>query len=384
MIPRAITERLKYFASKYPIVTLTGPRQSGKSTLLKNTFPDYQYVSLEDPDVLLMAKEDPRLFLRQYPDKTIIDEAQRFPELFSYLQTHVDKAEKDGMYLLSGSHNFLLFEKISQTLAGRTAILKLLPLSFNELSGHGINFPDIESLMLSGGYPRIYHKKIKPSDFFPFYIQTYIEKDVRQLLNISNLDSFMRFVKMCAGRIGQLLNLSSLANECGITQPTAKAWLSVLEASFIVFQLKPYHQNFNKRLVKTPKLFFFDTGLACSLLGINTAEQLTTHFLRGGLFENWAISELVKQGFNQVKEPAIYFWRDNTGNEVDLLLEEGNKIIATEIKSGSTYSSSFFKNLSFWEKTTGALKENLSVIYGGEKSMDTPHGKLISWKDWPV
>ncbi|ALO17357.1 hypothetical protein L21SP5_03762 [Salinivirga cyanobacteriivorans] len=381
MIKRNLADKLKYFVSKYPIVTVTGPRQSGKTTLIKSIFPDYEYVNFEDPDMLLLAQEDPRLFLSQYSNKVILDEAQRLPELFSYLQSHTDKANKEGMYIISGSQNFLLMEKISQTLAGRTAILKLLPFSKRELANTSIKLKTPDEHIFNGGYPRLYDKKIDPIDFYPFYIQTYIERDVRQLQNISNLLQFNRFVKLCAGRIGQLLNLSSIANECGITQPTAKAWLSILEASYIIYLLKPHHKNFNKRLVKTPKLYFYDTGLACSLLGIQNHSQILTHYLRGGLFENWMIMELIKKHFNNAKEPHIYFWRDNTGNEIDLLIENDLQIEAYEIKSGSTYNKNFFKGLQYWDKLNNK-KTAGSVIYGGNKSMETPYGKLISWQDW--
>ncbi|HSV87465.1 MAG TPA: ATP-binding protein [Bacteroidales bacterium] len=382
MIPRAITDKVRYFASKYPVVTLTGPRQSGKSTLLKNAFPDYQYLSLEDPDILLRAKEDPRLFLRQYPNRIIIDEAQRFPQLFSFMQTHVDNEGKEGMYLLSGSQNFLLRENISQTLAGRTAILKLLPFSFSELEQHGFEFPQFESIVFKGGYPRIYQKNLEPHEFYPFYSQTYIERDVRQVQNVSNLDLFVRFVKLCAGRVGQLLNISALANDCGITQPTAKAWLSVLEASYIIFFLRPFHKNYSKRLVKSPKLYFIDTGLACSLLGISTESQLSNHFLRGGLFENWVILEMVKKSFASGQEPSLYFWRDNTGNEIDLLIEKSGALTVIEVKAGSTYTQGFLKNLNFWKKIQVDEGSNLAIVYGGDKTIETPHARLISWKDW--
>jgi len=379
MIKRSITEKLRYYSTKYPVVTITGPRQSGKSTLIKDTFPDYNYITLEDPDILLMIKDDTRLFLKNFPDKTIIDEAQRYPEIFSYLQGHIDKSSKNGMYILSGSHNFLLMESISQTLAGRTAILKLLPLSYRELELHGIAFTDIDALIFNGLYPGLFDKNLKPEEFYPFYIQTYIERDVRMLINITDLNIFVRFTKMCAGRIGQLLNLSALSNECGISQPTAKAWLSILEASYIIYLLKPHHQNFNKRLVKTPKLYFYDTGLACSLLGLRSSEQLNTHYLRGELFENYVITEYIKNSLNDVKEPDIYFWRDNTGNEVDLLIEDAARLKAVEIKSGATFREDFFKGISYWEKLSNSSDN--SVVYGGNLSMATKYGKLISWKD---
>lgn len=348
---------------------------------MREVFTDYKYLSFEDPDVLLMAKEDPRLFLNQHNSKCIFDEAQRFPEIFSWLQSHVDKSNREGLYILSGSHNFLLMEKVSQSLAGRTAILKLLPFSYSELTRVGIKHSSLDELLFKGFYPRIYDKNLKPEEFYPFYIQTYVERDVRQLVNISDVSKFIKFIKLCAGRIGQLLNLSSLCNECGISQPTANAWLSILETSYIVYLLKPYHKNYNKRLVKTPKLYFYDVGLASSLLGINSPEQLFSHFLRGSLFENLIIIEYLKSCFNRANEPNIYFWRDNTGNEIDLLIEKDSQLFAYEIKSGSTYNPDFFKNLKFWEKVTG-YSQNMAVVYGGEQSVKTKYGTLISWSNW--
>ena len=382
MIYRDITEKLIYYTGKYPVVTLTGPRQSGKSTLLKNSFPEYKYVSLEDPDILLRIEEDPRLFLQNYPDKTIIDEAQRFPDLFSYLQGHVDNVNKTGMYILSGSHNFLLMEKISQTLAGRTAILKLLPFSYNELGNAKFEFQLADELIHKGSYPRIYDKTLEPDEFYPFYIQTYIERDIRQLKNVSDMNLFLRFVKLCAGRTGQLLNTSALANECGISQPTAGAWLSLLEASFIIYLLRPHFRNFNKRLVKTPKLYFYDSGLACSLLGIKSVEQLNMHYLKGELFENFIIAEHLKNCYNNALDPNIYFWRDNIGNEIDLIIEKGNKTEVVEIKSGLTANDNFFRNLRYWQKLTSTPESLLSVVYGGENSLRMKNGNLVSWKDW--
>lgn len=382
MISRHIGHKLIYFSKKYPIVTLTGPRQSGKSTLLRHLFPDYEYVSLEDPDRLLLAKEDPRLFLQKYNDKTIIDEAQKFPELFSYLQTHVDAAGKDGMYILSGSHNFLLMERISQSLAGRTAILKLLPFSYLELHNAELKENSFYKTIHKGFYPRIYDKDLQPEEFYPFYIQAYIEKDVRLFKNISDLQQFVRFLKMCAGRIGQLLNLSALANECGISQPTAKAWLSILESSYIIYLLKPYYKNFNKRLTKSPKLYFLDTGLACSLLGIRSDEDIITHFLKGALFENLLIIEQIKKAYNSSEEPQIYFWRDHIGNEIDLLVEKGNGFEVFEFKSGITYTPDFFKVFSYWEKLTATERNSMHVVYGGDESIQTKHGTLMSWKDF--
>lgn len=381
MIERALKNKLLEMTTKYPIVTLTGPRQSGKSTLLRTSFPNYQYVSLEDPDIRLFAIDDPRGFLATYSDKTIIDEAQRVPELFSYIQTHVDKENKEGMYLLAGSHNFLLMESINQSLAGRTAILSLLPFSHHEMRVGNILPNTIDKEIFKGGYPRLYDKNIVPTDYYPFYIQTYVERDVRQMKSIGDLSKFIRFIKLCAGRIGQLLNFSSLANECGISVSTATAWMSLLEASYIVYLLKPDHNNYAKRLVKSPKLYFYDTGLACSLLDIKTAEQVSTHFLRGGLFENLVINEFVKESLNKGEEPDLTFWRDSTGNEVDLLQTTGSKQNAYEIKSGATYSSDYFKGINKWAKLSGAIPEQCFAIYTGDKLIKTSNGEVIPWNN---
>lgn len=383
MIPRDLASKLKEMASKYPIVTLTGPRQSGKSTLLRNTFPDYEYVSLEDLDMRMLATDDPRGFLSTYSERVIIDEVQRVPDLFSYIQTHVDKADKKGMFFLAGSNNFLLMESIGQSLAGRVAVMKLLPFSHQEMNEADILPANVNEEIFKGGYPGLYSADIRPTDFYPHYIQTYVEKDVRTLVNIKDLSKFIRFVKLCAGRIGQLLNLSSLANDCGISATTAQSWVSILEASYIVYMLKPEHNNYTKRLIKTPKLYFYDTGLACSLLDIKSAEQIETHFLRGGLFENLVINEFVKGALNQSEQPELSFWRDRTGNEVDLLCKRGDKQYAYEIKSGATFSSDYFKGISLWSKLSNALPEQCNVIYTGDKSMTTikQGGKVIAWKD---
>ncbi|MDL2230287.1 ATP-binding protein, partial [Alistipes sp. OttesenSCG-928-L06] len=381
MIKRELQYKLEEMAKKYPVVTLTGPRQSGKSTLLKTTFPDYNYVSVEDPDIRLFASEDPRGFLATYPDKTIIDEIQRVPELFSYIQSHVDNENREGMYLLAGSHNFLLMQHIGQSLAGRTAILKLLPFSHTEMQAGNILPATVDEEIFKGSYPRLYDKNIAPGDFYPFYVQTYVERDVRLIKNIGDLSKFIRFIKLCAGRIGQLLNLSSLANECGIAVSTAQAWVSLLEASYILYLLKPDHNNYAKRLVKSPKLYFYDTGLACSLLDISDAKQLSTHFLRGGLFENLVINEFIKKAFNTGKEPEITFWRDSTGNEVDLLNMVSGRQHAWEIKSGATFSSDYFKGVSKWAQLSSTPAEQLHMVYTGDKSMKTSNGDVIAWSN---
>lgn len=379
MIERVLKVKLLEMAEKYPIVTVTGPRQSGKSTLLNTSFPDYKYVSLEDPDMRLFAIDDPKGFLATYPDKTIIDEVQRAPSLFSYIQTHTDKENKEGMYMLAGSHNFLLMENVNQSLAGRTAVLKLLPFSHYEMKQGNILPKSVDEEIFKGAYPRIYDKNILPTDYYPYYIQTYVERDVRLMKNIGDLSKFIRFLKLCAGRIGQLLNLSSLANDCGVAVSTITTWISVLEASYICYLLKPDYNNYAKRLVKTPKLFFYDTGLACSLLDIRSVEQVSTHFLRGGLFENLVINEFAKETYNKGEEPNLTFWRDSTGNEVDLLRTVNGKQYAYEIKSGATYSSDFFKGVSKWAKLSGTSPNNCFAIYNGDKNMKTSQGEVFSW-----
>ena len=383
MIARELTEKILSLSKSFPIVSVTGPRQAGKTTLLRSLFPEKPYVSLEEPDVRLLAQDDPRAFLRRYENGAIFDEIQRVPDLFSYLQTMVDQAGKAGQFIISGSQSFLLHNKISQSLAGRVAILILLPFSLWELNRAQIKTNQLDQLIFTGFYPRIYDKRIDPQDFYPSYIQTYIERDVRSLKNIQQLDSFTRFLKLCAGRIGQLLNLSSLANDCGISVSTARGWLSVLQASYVVHLLQPHFKNFNKRLVKMPKLYFYDTGLACNLLGLEHAEQLFHHYLRGELFENFVISELMKYQYNRGRRPNIYFWRDNKGVEIDCLIEKGERLIPIEIKSGMTPNTDYFRNLIKWNKFSNTDASSNFVIYAGEESIQLNQGWLISWSELP-
>ena len=377
MIERTLASKVTSLAQKFQVITLTGPRQSGKTTLVRATFPDLPYVSLEEPDIRQIALTDPRGFLSNYPNGVILDEIQNTPELFSYIQRIVDE-NRQIQFILTGSSNFLLMEKISQTLAGRTAVLHLLPFSLQELEPLADSY---ENLIFKGQYPRIYDRAIPPTDFYPSYIQTYVDRDVRMIKNIGDINAFIQFTQLCAGRIGQLLNYASLANDAGISPNTAKSWLSILESSYILYRLQPYHRNFNKRLVKSPKLYFYDTGVACSLLGIREQEQINLHYMKGSLFENLILNEFIKRSFNRGENRQPYYWQDNHGKEIDCLLVNGEKVTAIEIKSGKTISTSYFENLNYWRSLT-ALPENQEyVVYGGDQSMQTSAGTLISWKD---
>jgi hypothetical protein len=353
-------------ATLYPIVGVTGPRQSGKTTLAKFLFPSHAYVSLENLDTRFHAENDPRGFLSAYDKGAIFDEVQHVPHLLSYLQENVDINPTKGRFILTGSQNFSLSSHISQSLSGRVGMLTLLPLSLCELSGS----KDVEDMIFEGGYPGLHTHTMHPLDFYPSYIQTYVERDVRLIKNIENLTLFQRFMKLCAGRVGQLVNFSSLAQDAGISQPTARQWISVLEASYILFTLPPYFENFNKRLTKMPKLYFYDTGLACALLGLEAAHQVKSHYLTGGLFENLMVLELLKQRLHTGRPSNLYFWRDRTGQEVDILGDWGGGIHAFEIKRGSTFQESYLKNLqSFCQIASKASQKeiNASLLYTGER-----------------
>lgn len=376
MIARTLTTKIVALAQKFQVITLTGPRQSGKTTLVRAAFPALPYVSLEEPDVRQIALTDPRGFLANYPAGAILDEIQNTPDLFSYIQRLVDE-NRLVQFILTGSSNFLLMEKISQTLAGRAAVLYLLPFSFAELEPGA---EQAEKLIFKGRYPRIYDREIAPTDFYPAYIQTCVEKDVRLLKNIGDINAFIQFVRLCAGRIGQLLNLAGLANDAGISPNTAKAWLSVLEASYILYRLQPYYRNFNKRLVKSPKLYFYDTGVACSLLGIRDEKQVTLHYMKGALFENLIINEFIKRSFHRGDNRPPYFWRDNHGREIDCLLVADEEATPVEIKAGKTLSTSYFDNLRYWLPLADLPEDRGYVVYGGEQSMQTSAGALVSWR----
>jgi predicted AAA+ superfamily ATPase len=376
MIERTLTAKLIALAHKFQVVTLTGPRQSGKTTLVRAAFPTLPYVSLEDPDIRQVALTDPRGFLSNYPAGAILDEIQNTPDLFSYIQTLVDE-NRQVQFILTGSSNFLLMEKINQTLAGRTAVLHLLPFSFTELKPGEEPY---ESLIFKGQYPRIYDRDIAPTDFYPAYIQTYIERDVRLIKNIGDINAFIQFIRLCAGRIGQLLNHTSLASDAGISPNTAKAWISVLESSYILYRLQPYHRNFSKRLVKSPKLYFYDTGVACSLLGIRSENQVNLHYMKGALFENLIINEFIKRNFHRGENRQPYFWQDSHGKEIDCLLVNGEEATPVEIKSGKTMSASYFDSLKYWRRLVSLTEDQGYVVYGGDQSMQTSAGVFISWR----
>jgi predicted AAA+ superfamily ATPase len=363
MIPRKLKSKAEQLLTKFPIVAVTGPRQSGKTTFARALCPGYTYVNLEIPDERRFATEDPKGFLNNYRDGAIIDEVQYVPELFSYLQAVTDERKKNGEYLLTGSQNFLLSHHIAQSLAGRVALLNLLPFSFIELAGTGYQPANWMDYLYKGGYPRIYEQEIAPYDFYPNYLQTYIERDVRQLLNVHDLSTFQRFVQMLAGRVGQLLNQNNLANELGLSNKTIESWISVLEASFIVYRLQPYYQNFNKRIIKTPKLYFYDTGLAAYLLGMRTPADLQIHFAQVALFENLVINEFLKDGLNKGERLQFYFWRDSSQHEVDLIIDKGLERKAYEVKMSQTVNPGFFKNLNYYKQLHPQV--NLNLVYGG-------------------
>lgn len=383
MIQRQMEAKLAQLATKFPIVSVTGPRQSGKSTLIRHSFPTYEYVSFEEPGVLELFEDDPRQFLRTHSRQVIFDEAQRAPELFSYLQGIVDERNEPGDFILSGSQNFLLSQNIAQSLAGRVGILRLLPLSYAELEQGGHRPEDALDWVFRGGYPRIFSADIDPVDYYPAYLETYLERDVRLELGVGKLDEFSRFIRLCALRTGELLNIASLANDCGIAPATARNWISALSASYIVHLLRPYEANQGKRLIKTPKLYFLDTGLACYLLGIEQATELASHPQRGPLFETAIVADMVKARLNRGRTPSLSFWRDTNKNEIDLVVERGPyPMRAVEIKSSTTYRSKYFDVLArIAPSELGLQPEGCAVVYAGEERAQTARGELVPFRD---
>ena len=378
MIQRQLEKKLKQLYRYFPVVSLNGPRQSGKSTLLQNTFPKLPYITLENPDDLQLALRDPRRFLENYPKGAIIDEVQNAPQLFSYIQGIVD-SNKKIKFILSGSQNFLLNQHISQTLAGRVGVLTLLPFSIRELQAVSMLKTKFEEVAFTGFFPRIYDKKIPPALFYPSYVQTYVQRDVLQITKIAEASLFMKFLKLVAGRVGQLINFSSLASDVGISVNTIKSWISILEMSYILFLIKPHHNNFAKRLVQQPKIFFYDTGLLCYLLGIEKPKQLETHFARGLIFENLVVLDLLKNRLNQGLENNLYFWRDNHGREVDCIIETASQLYPVEIKSGQTKSPHFFDGVNYYRNLAKAKSKKGTVVYGGKDVTATTDGLLLPW-----
>lgn len=397
MIPRHLAPALSAGARNYPVVTVTGPRQSGKTTLVRAVFPRHEYVSLEDPDHRDFALDDPRGFLDQFQGKVVLDEAQRAPELFSYLQGIVDRDDQPGRYILTGSQNFLLLQSISQTLAGRCAVLHLLPFSRAELAEEKMMDIDkvgrstrrksdvqgnLFEILLAGGYPRIHDRHLEPQDWLANYYQTYLERDARDVLNIGDLETFSRFVRLCAGRCGQLINFNALATDCGITHTTVRRWLSVLESSFLVYLLRPHYRNFSKRLIKSPKLYFLDTGLLCYLLRIRDEDALRHHASRGAIFESWVIAEAMKNHLHRGVQADIYFWRDSVGHEIDLIIDRGSELVPVEIKSGQTVNKDFFKGLEFWRSLPEQSECPVALVYGGDRSYMRNRMAVVSWQHW--
>jgi predicted AAA+ superfamily ATPase len=378
MIPRHAAVTARQLAGYYPIVAITGPRQAGKTTLAKSVFQQKAYVSLEDPDTREFALSDPRGFLAQYPDGAVLDEAQRCPELFSYLQSRVDDDGRKGLFVLTGSQQFGLLAGIGQSLAGRVGLVHLLPFSLGELANAG-RAPDLDTLLWQGLYPSIYDRNVPPHVWYADYMATYIERDVRQMLNVRDLNAFRRFVRMCAARTAQPVNLSALAADCGITHNTAKAWISILEASYLVMLLPPHHRNFGKRLTKTPKIYFYDSGLAAWLAGVESSRQLAVGAMRGQLFETWVVSEFVKHRCNRSLPQNLYYWRDNSGHEIDLLVERGERLFPVEIKAGQTIAGDWFNTLGKFAGWSG--NGSGCLIYGGTRRQTRKDIEVFGWQD---
>lgn len=384
MIPRTLHPALLEAAETLPVVTLTGPRQSGKTTLVRAAFPDLPYTTLEAPDIRERALQDPRGFLGGYPDGAILDEVQRAPDLLSYIQGFVDEDPRPGRFILTGSQNLLLLDRVSQSLAGRTRILYLYPFSLSELEGREPWDPesrlapaaprtsgserDLHSTLHAGFFPRIHDLGLDPISWLADYRTTYVERDLRQVLNVRDLEGFERFLGLCAGRSGQLLNTSSLGNDAGIDHSTVRRWLSVLEAGFLIKLLRPHHRNLGKRLIKSPKIHFLDPGLLCSLLGIREAEGLRVHPLRGAVFESFVLAELVKAYAHRGRPLPLFFWRDSSGHEIDFLIDQGSRLLAIEAKAGATVPTSFFDGLAWWTRLLGDEEAPTLLLHGGEES----------------
>jgi hypothetical protein len=383
MFKRTLAKKVEELKNQFPVIALFGPRQSGKTTLARQCFPSYRYINLESFEEQEFASEDPKGFLMRFQNESgvILDEIQKTPRLLSYIQVEVDSNPTLGRFIITGSQNILLNSQVSQSLAGRVALLTLLPLSISELN-QANHLPDTypESIF-KGFYPRVYHNNLDSVVFAESYVRTYVERDVRDIQNVTSLLDFQKFMRLCAARIGQLLDLSDLAKDSGLSLNTVKSWISILEASYIIFLLQPHYTNFNKRLVKMPKLYFYDTALACHLLRITSPDDVYEHYLKGSLFESLVISDFLKNRFHAALPPNVYFWRDKTGLEVDCILEDGSKLRPVEIKSSATFSSDMFANINKWCHLASIDQASGTVIYGGNESQNRTHGRLCSWKD---
>lgn len=383
MVPRVLESRLRDLAGKFPIVTVTGPRQSGKTTLCRSLFPDKPYISLEAPDIQEFARVDPRGFLEERKDGAVLDEVHRVPELLSYLQPMVDEQPTRGRFILTGSANFSLLQSLGQSLAGRTALLELMPLSLEELRRFPEPPSDLLTLLWRGSYPAVYDRELEAGDWYPSYVATYLERDVRAILSVGDLLAFQTFLRLCAGRASQLVNFSALAADAGVSHNTARAWLSVLEAGYVAWRLPPFHTNVSKRLVKTPKLHFLDSGLVCYLLGIRSPDHLREHPLRGAIFETWVASEILKSRVHRGLPPGLSFFRDRKGAEVDVIIEDGLSLLAVETKSGQTVAQEFFAGLESFASLAASQhpprRTRAMVVYGGAESQKRSAAEVVSW-----
>lgn len=380
-IARIAEPTLREMTAQFKVLAVTGPRQSGKTTLVRHVFPDRPYASLENPDTREFAARDPRRFLLGYADGAIFDEVQRCPEILSYLQGMVDESQDRGRFILTGSQHFGLMENVSQSLAGRVGILHLLPFSLGELTAGGLGPDGLDTVLFKGGYPPVHEAAASPEQWLNAYIETYVERDMRQLINVHDTDRFHRFLKLCADSVGQLVDMTRIGSDCGIDQKTVKAWLAILETGFIVYRLRPHHENFRKRLVKTPRLYFHDTGLAARLLGVESAAQLATHRRRGDLFENWVVSEMLKGRLNAAKNDNLYFWRDSTGVEVDVIADRAGTLLPIEAKSGMTIAADWFDGLTKWRRLAGERSARPVLVYGGDARQSRESADVLPWSD---
>lgn len=380
MIARSILSEARLALTQFRVLCITGPRQSGKTTLSRALFAGKAYVNFEDPSVQFQFQQDPSAFIERYRDGAVFDEVQRVPDVFRYLQVHVDRYTRRGQFILTGSNNFLLQQQVSQSLAGRAGYLTLLPLSFEELQEAGYPKKDVDTYLLKGGYPEIWAEQLKPQKWLESYIQTYIQRDVRQLRNISDLAAFMRLVQLCAHHAGQLLNREELAKQTGVDSKTVLSWLGLLESSYILFQLQPWHNNLNKRIIKSPKLYFYDTGLLCTLLRISSKQGLKQHPMYGAIFENWCVAELCKNRLNRGERDGLYFFRDSTGNEIDVIMEKETGPLAIEIKSSSKDDLPHTGGLRYWRKYQPG-RQGILLYQGASRETDHPDLGLLSWTD---